>query len=133
MVVNKQIECTSKKSCHSSLYLINHCLMYRFQELITKELDNFTKIFIFFAKKPTILDNPRTITQESRKETRQMRPFFSFTPRAQTSRDIHPCIQKLSNPILMASPFCLLLIMNYKPLNFGVEGSWNENIWKALK
>ena len=25
---------------------IYHCLMYRFQELITKELDNFTKILI---------------------------------------------------------------------------------------
>ena len=27
-------------------YSICHCLMYRFQELITKELDNFTKILI---------------------------------------------------------------------------------------
>ena len=28
------------------LFLIYHCLMQRFQELITKELDNFTKILI---------------------------------------------------------------------------------------
>ena len=43
LVVNEPMKGIYKKIYqYSFFYLIYHCLMYRFQELITKELDNFT-------------------------------------------------------------------------------------------
>ena len=44
LVGNEPIKSIYKKFYqHSFFYSIYHCLMQRFQELITKELDNFTK------------------------------------------------------------------------------------------
>ena len=43
LAVNEPMKGIYKKIYqYSFFYLIYHCLMYRFQELITKELDNFT-------------------------------------------------------------------------------------------
>ena len=47
LVVNESTKSIYKKNYQYSFsYLIYHYLMKRFQELITKELDNFTKILI---------------------------------------------------------------------------------------
>ena len=44
LVVNESMKIIYKKTYqHSFFYSIYHCLMYRFQELITKEPDNFAK------------------------------------------------------------------------------------------
>ena len=45
LVVNNPIKSIYKKIYHDSFfYSVYHCLMLRFQELITKELNNFAKI-----------------------------------------------------------------------------------------
>ena len=47
LVVNEPMKSIYKKIYQCSFFYPSyHCLMYRFQELITKELDNFTKIRI---------------------------------------------------------------------------------------
>ena len=47
LVVNELVKSISKNACqYSFFYLIYHCLMYRLQELIIKELDNFNKNLI---------------------------------------------------------------------------------------
>ena len=47
LVVHKPTKSISKKRYQCSLsYSIYHCLVQRFQEPITKELENFTKILI---------------------------------------------------------------------------------------
>ena len=47
LVVNESLKSVCKKIYeYSYLYSIHHCLMQKFQELITNELDNFTKILI---------------------------------------------------------------------------------------
>ena len=46
-VENKQMKCISRKLYqYFFFYLIYRCLFQRFSELITKELDNFSKILI---------------------------------------------------------------------------------------
>ena len=68
-------------------------------------------------QKCTILANSRTITQERKKETRQMTPFFSSTFWALTVCDVHFCIWKLPKFIFMGSSFCPFWSAKY--LNFG--------------
>ena len=47
LVENESLKSIYKKIYqYSYFYLIYHCLMQRFQELITNELDNFTKTLI---------------------------------------------------------------------------------------
>ena len=66
-------------------------------------------------QKCTILGSLRTITQEGKKETRQMIPFFSSTFWALTDCDIHFCIWKMSKFVFMGSPFD----QNLFPFNSG--------------
>ena len=50
MMVNEPVKSIYKKIYQNQfLYPTYHCLMYRFQELITKGLDNFTKIVIMIV------------------------------------------------------------------------------------
>ena len=55
------------------------------------------------CKKCTIFASLRPITQEGKKETRQMTPFFSSTFWALTSCDIHFCILKMSKFVFMGT------------------------------
>ena len=50
LVVNEPLKSIYKKNYqYYFFYLIYHCLIQRFQEVITKELDNFTKILIIIV------------------------------------------------------------------------------------
>ena len=69
------------------------------------------------CKKCTILGNLRTITQERKKESRQMTLLFSSTFWAVTVCDIHFCIWKLPKFIFMGSSFRPFWSAKY--LNFG--------------
>ena len=64
-----------------------------------------------FLLRSTNFGNLRTITQEGKKETRQMNQFFSFTFWALTVWDIHFCMLKLSKFIFTGS--ILVLIPNF--------------------
>ena len=68
------------------------------------------------CKKCTILDNLRTITQERKKEIRQMTRFFWSTVWALAACDIHFCIWKLPKFIFMGSPYRTFWSAKY--LNF---------------
>ena len=49
LVVNELMKSILKKITNSFFYPIYHCLLQRFQELITKERDSFSKILINIA------------------------------------------------------------------------------------
>ena len=72
------------------------------------------------CKKCTILDNLRTITQERKKEIRQMTRFFWSTVWALAACDIHFCIWKLPKFIFMGSAFRSRWSAKY--VNFGGIG-----------
>ena len=74
------------------------------------------------CKKCTIFGNLRTITQEGKKETRQMSPFYSSTFWALTVCDIHFCIWKLSKFISMASSLWSILVCK-------IPKFWRWKLW----
>ena len=75
------------------------------------------------CKISTVLDNLRTITQEIKKETTQITPFFfSSTFSALTVRDIHFWILKLPKFIFMRSPLWSILVCK-------IPEFWRWKLW----
>ena len=73
-------------------------------------------------QKCTILGTLRTITQEAKRETRQMVSFFSSTFSALTVCDIHSCIWKLAKFIFMRFPLRSILACK-------IHNSWRWKLW----
>ena len=69
--------------------------------------------------------NFRTITQEEKREARQMASFFSFTFWATTICDIHFCIWKMSKFIFMESALWSILVC--KVPEFCRWNLWDHN------
>ena len=62
LVINKRTKGIFKKNFqYSFFYPIYHCLMLRFQELITKERDKFSKILISIAFYKSWTTSPRAL------------------------------------------------------------------------
>ena len=74
------------------------------------------------CKKCTIFGNWRIITQEAKKETRQMTQFFSSTFWALTVCDIYFCIWKMSKFVFMGSPLWSILVCK-------IPEYWRWKLW----
>ena len=85
------------------------------------------------CKKCTILGNysGRAITQERRKEIRQMTPIFSSTFWALTVFDIYFCIWKLLKFIFKGFSFCAFWSAKY--LNFGDVSCEIKNFSRSIQ
>ena len=74
------------------------------------------------CKKCTIFGNLRIITQEAKKETRQMTQFFSSTFWALTVCDIYFCIWKMSKFVFMGSSLWSILVCK-------IPEYWRWKLW----
>ena len=74
------------------------------------------------SRKCTILGNLRTITQERKKETRPITPYFHQKVWGLTFCDIHFCIWKMSEFVFMGSHLWSILVCK-------IHKFWRWNLW----